>query len=95
MGFSRQGYWRGLPCPPPGNLPNPGIKPESLITPALAGRFFTTSSTWEVQKHPMLFMKKMHFISPTQISQIMEKLHCANLHHKKTEMYINNRLNRL
>ena len=38
IGFSRQEYWRGLPFPPPGNLPNPGIKPES---PALAGRFFT------------------------------------------------------
>jgi len=39
MGFSRQDYWSGLPCPPPGNLPDPGIKP---VSPALAGRFFTT-----------------------------------------------------
>ena len=39
MGFSRQEYWRGLPCPPPGHLRNPGIKPTS---PALAGGFFTT-----------------------------------------------------
>ena len=39
MGFSRQEYWRGLPCPPPGDLPNPGIEPKS---PALAGGFFTT-----------------------------------------------------
>ena len=29
MGFPRQEYWSGLPCPPPGNLPNPGIKPRS------------------------------------------------------------------
>ena len=29
MGFSRQEYWSGLPCPPPGDLPNPGIKPAS------------------------------------------------------------------
>ena len=42
MGFSKQGYWSGLPCPTPGNLPNPGIKPESLESPAVAGRFFTT-----------------------------------------------------
>ena len=35
MGFSRQEYWSGLPCRPPGNLPNPGIKPVSLISPAL------------------------------------------------------------
>ena len=43
-GFSRQEYWDGLPCPPPGSLPNSGIKPRS---PALAGGFFTTSATWE------------------------------------------------
>ena len=42
MGFSRQEYWRGLPCPPPGDLPDPRIKPVSLAFPALAGRFFTT-----------------------------------------------------
>ena len=47
MGFSRQEYWNGLPCPPPGDLPDPGIEPMSLISPALAGRFFTTSTTWE------------------------------------------------
>ena len=46
-GFSSQEHWSGLPCPPPGDLPNPGIKPESLISPALAGRFFTTRATWE------------------------------------------------
>ena len=39
MGFSRQEYWSGLPCPSPGDLPNPGFEPES---PALAGGFFTT-----------------------------------------------------
>ena len=42
MGFSRQEYWNGLPFPPSGDLPNPGIKPVSLESPALAGRFFTT-----------------------------------------------------
>ena len=47
MGFSRQEYWSGLPCPPPGDLPNPGIKLESLASPALARGFFTTSATWE------------------------------------------------
>ena len=39
MGFSRQEYWNGSPCPPPRNLPDPGIKPVSLTSPALAGRF--------------------------------------------------------
>ena len=37
----------GLPCPPPGDLPNPGIKPRSLTSPVLAGEFFATSVTWE------------------------------------------------
>ena len=47
MGFSRQEYWSGLLCPPPGDLPDPGIEPMSLMSPALAGRFFTTSATWK------------------------------------------------
>ena len=47
MGFPRQEYWSGLPCPPPGDLPDPGIKPASLVSPALAGGFFTTSAPWE------------------------------------------------
>ena len=49
LGFSRQEYWNGLPCPSPGDLPNPGIKPMSLTSLALAGGFFTTSATWEAQ----------------------------------------------
>ena len=52
MGFSWQEYWSGLPFPPPGNLPDPGIEAAS---PALAGRFFTTASpgdpTSHTQKH--------------------------------------------
>ena len=47
LGFSRQEYQSGLPCPPPGDLPNPGIEPVSLMSPALVGRFFTTSAPWE------------------------------------------------
>ena len=42
MGFPRQEYWSGLPCPPPGDFPNPGIEHTSPWVPALAGRFFTT-----------------------------------------------------
>ena len=52
MGFQRQVYQSGLPCPPPGDLPNPGIKPVSLKSPALADGFFTTSATWEAQVKP-------------------------------------------
>ena len=40
VGFSTQEYWSGLPYPPPGDLPDPGIEPESLASPALVGRFF-------------------------------------------------------
>ena len=42
MGFSRQEHWSALPCLPPGDLPDPGIKPASPMFSALAGRFFTT-----------------------------------------------------
>ena len=45
MGFARQEYWSGLLCPPPGDLLNPRIEPVSPVSPALAGRFFTTSAT--------------------------------------------------
>ena len=48
-GFSRQEFWSGLPCPPPGDLPEQGIEHASLISPALAGGFFTISTTWEAQ----------------------------------------------
>ena len=41
MEFPRQEYWSGWPFPTAGDLPNPGIKPMSLVSPALAGRFFT------------------------------------------------------
>ena len=46
MGFSRQEYWSGLPCPPPGDLPSPGMEPTSPLSPALAGGFLTTRATW-------------------------------------------------
>jgi len=46
-GYSRQAYYSGLPCPPPGDLPYSGIEPKSLKSPALADRFFTTGAIWE------------------------------------------------
>ena len=42
MGFSRQEYWSELPFPPAGDLSDPGIKPHFLVSPVLAGGFFTT-----------------------------------------------------
>ena len=47
MGFSRQEYWNELPFPSLGDLPKPGIKPTSLMSPELTGGFFNTSATWE------------------------------------------------
>ena len=54
MGFSRQEYWSRLPCPPPGDLPDAGIKPQSLRSSAWASRFFTTSATWEAQMETLM-----------------------------------------
>ena len=51
MEFSRQEYWSGQPFPSPGDLPDPGTEPESLMSPALAGGFFTTSATWETLQY--------------------------------------------
>ena len=50
IGLSRQGYWSGLSFPPPGDLPNPGVKLASLSSPALAGGFFTMNATCETPR---------------------------------------------
>ena len=42
MEFSRQEYWSGLPFPPSGDLPHPGLELETPVSPAIVGRFFTT-----------------------------------------------------
>jgi len=60
MGFSRQEYWSGLLCPPPGDLPDPGIELLSLMSPALAGGFITTSTTWEALVIFFLKMERMN-----------------------------------
>ena len=54
MEFFQEEYWSGLPFPPLKNLPNPGIKPTSLVSPALAGGFFTTSASWEALNYDSL-----------------------------------------
>ena len=56
MGFFRQEYWSGLPCPPLDHS-NPGIKPISLTSPYLAGGFFTTCTTWEAQIRSHVFLR--------------------------------------
>ena len=47
MESSWQEYWSGVPFPTPWDLPDPGIKPTSLASPALAGEYFTSSANWE------------------------------------------------
>ena len=54
MGFSRQEYWNGLPYLPSEVLPDPGVEPVSLKSPALAGRFFTTGTTWEAPSQVLI-----------------------------------------
>ena len=57
MGFFRQEDWSGLPGPPPGDLPKPGIEPESPMSPTLVGGFFTTSAAWEACITPITRLK--------------------------------------
>ena len=58
MEFSRQEYWNGLPFPPPGDRPDPGIKRASFMSLALAGGFFITSATWEAPPSPKVLSCK-------------------------------------
>ena len=57
MGFSRPEYWSGLPFPPLGNLPDPGMETESPASPAIAGIFFTTAPPGKPLKGSMLVLK--------------------------------------
>ena len=59
MGFSRQEHWSGLPCPPLGGLPDLELEPTSLTSSARAGRFYTTSATWEAQESPVIDKKNV------------------------------------
>ena len=67
IGFSRQEYWSGWPFPPPGDLPDPGIEPSLLMSPELAGGFFTTSATWEASGKAFSFES-----SPTELEVITD-----------------------
>ena len=62
MGFSRQEYWSGLPFVSPGDLPDPGIKPISLRSPASACRFFTTSAIWEAHILQYIYTESHHVV---------------------------------
>ena len=73
VGFSRQEYCSGLPFPPPGDLPNWGTKPQSLISPALAGRCFTASITWEAPATTeATTMRNLQLESSPRLTQLEE-----------------------
>ena len=70
MEFSRQEHWSGLSFPTPEDLPDLGIEPMSLASPALAGRFFTTSTTWEAPIYYYFsFVLEMNFSSVHSLSR--------------------------
>ena len=73
MGFPRQEYWSGLPCPPPGDLPNPGIEPTSLRYPALVCRFFITGATLQKERENMERIYVLLLILPLNVSGVMHK----------------------
>ena len=62
MGFSRQEHWSRLPFPPIGDLPDPGIKPTSLMFPALADGFFTTKATRKLMGFSQIFFQVRFFL---------------------------------
>ena len=70
MGISRQEYWSMLPCPPSGDLPKPGNEPESLMSPALAGGFFTARATWEAPRVDHKKREKQSTTSEAHISAV-------------------------
>ena len=78
IGFSRKDYWSGLPLPPPGDLPNPGIKLVFLLSPALVGRFFTTEPP-EKPINNTTFCESWGLVTPFQHYFLDEPLQELNL----------------
>ena len=87
VGFPRQEYWSGLPFPSPGDLPDPGIEPVSLTSPAwaLAGRFFTTITTWVMYHkiHQFKVYNSMFFSIFTELCKYHHYLILEHFHHCK------------
>ena len=73
MEFSRREYWSGLPCPPLGDLLDPGMEPSSLVSPALADEFFTSSATWEAIYVPKQCSKRYaHILLASCLSPLID-----------------------
>ena len=76
-GFSRREYWNEWPFPPPGDHPDPGIKPMSPASPSLAGRFFTTVSTWEacgLVIYGLYYVEICFFYGASLVAQLITNL---------------------
>ena len=79
MGFSRQEQQGGLPCPPPGYLPNPGTEPTYLMSPPLAGGFFTSSATWEAHVHIHIYIHGFELLPSTALFWLLSGLPISHL----------------
>ena len=76
MGFSRQGYWSGLPRPPPGDLPHPGFESESV---SCSGRqvFFTTSATGEAHVYFTPILKEKEIGLECPVKEFLDDFTCT------------------
>ena len=81
MGFSKQESWSGLPCPLPGDLPDPGIKPMSFMSPELASGFFTTSANWESNSRLETANSKKACMKVGPLAEVWELVFEAHFHH--------------
>ena len=77
MGFFRQHYWSVLPFPPPGDLPDPGIEPTTLMSPALAGGFLSSSTTLETDKIIIFKPTRSYRFCLLSVSQLCSLLPCV------------------
>ena len=75
MEFSRQEYWSELPFPLPGDLPDPGMEPESPASPVWSGRFFTASATWEAPRVQFSSLQSLShvqlFVTPMESTRLL------------------------
>ena len=93
-GFSRQEYWSGLPFPPPGDLLDSGIELAPLMSPALAGGFFTTSAAWETHTE-RASLERTHLTEPNPILflKVPQDLTTNNVKFTKSSTQPNNQPN--
>ena len=89
MVLSRQEHWSGLPFPPPGDLPDPGIKPAS---PALAGGFFTPGPPVKAQAEPYTEITMITENYPDVFNKLTWGLHKELVHQESTSQFLTGRM---